>query len=279
MIELPEAVVIAQQMDQTLKGKDIIAAQRGQSPHKFAFVGKHSDEEFKKIVTGKRIGKSWANGYFIFTEIKPGYLLSLGCGGEKIIYHEDEKTLPKKHQILLEFKDHNFLTVTVSGWGETRLIKRDELEKHPHLDLHRLYPLSTDFTYKAFKALVKNLPEGKKCSAKKFFVSEPGLRGIGNGVIQDIFYYAGVHPKQEMSELSDSQIKKLYNVTRRELQKMIDKGGRDGERDLFGEFGGYQRALLSKTAGTPCRVCKTKIVKESYMGGAIYYCPKCQELK
>ncbi|TFF92870.1 hypothetical protein EU546_07005, partial [Candidatus Thorarchaeota archaeon] len=75
-----------------------------------------------------------------------------------------------------------------------------------------------------------------------------------------------------------ARIKRLYNVTVRELQKMIDQGGRDGERDLFGDFGGYKRAMHSKTAGTPCRACGTDIVKESYLGGSVYYCPGCQKI-
>ncbi len=278
MIELPEAVVFAEQMNKALKGKTIRTAVRNESPHKFAFVGKHSDKEFSRIVSGRKIGKSWSNGNIILTEILPDYVLSLGCGGERILYHKDSTSLPKKHQLLLRFEDDDYLSVTISGWGETRLLERKNLGEHPHISKDKLTPLSKDFTLEAFRDLITGLPEGQKFSAKKFFVSEPGLNGVGNGVIQDIFYHSGIHPKQEMSELSETQIKKLYEVSCRELQKMIDLGGRDCEVDLYGASGGYRRALHSKTAGTPCDVCNTKIVKESYLGGAIYYCPSCQKL-
>lgn len=278
MIELPEATVLAGQMNEALKGKTVVRAVRRDTPHKFAFVGSHSDDEFSQIVSGRRIGRSRATGNIILTEVLPDYLLSLGCGGERITYHETAKTIPKKHQLLFQFDSDDYLTVTISGWGETRLIRQDGLDEHPHIPKDKLTPLSKDFTLKAFRSLIADLPEGKKCSAKKFFVSEPGLNGIGNGVIQDIFYYSGIHPKQEMAELSESQVEKLYEVTCKELQKMVDLGGRDSERDLFDEFGQYERALHSRTVGTQCRFCKSKIEKESYLGGTIYFCPSCQKL-
>ena len=37
MVELPEAVTIARQIDEWLKGRRIESAVRGNSPHKFAF--------------------------------------------------------------------------------------------------------------------------------------------------------------------------------------------------------------------------------------------------
>ena len=57
---------------------------------------------------------------------------------------------------------------------------------------------------------------------------------------------------------------------------MVAQGGRDGEIDLFGQPGGYRRILSSETAGKPCPECETPIEKIQYLGGASYFCPKCQ---
>ena len=59
---------------------------------------------------------------------------------------------------------------------------------------------------------------------------------------------------------------------------MIENGGRDTEKDLFGNAGGYTTKLSKNTAGKLCRNCGSIIKKESYMGGSIYYCNKCQKL-
>ncbi len=286
MIELPEAIAFSKQINETLVGKKIRHALKGQNPHKFAFPQKdteqlgaeYSDEDFDRILKGKNITKSWSNGNVILVQMDTDYLLSLGCGGEKIIYHETEKTIPKKHQLLLTFEDNTFLSVTISGWGEVRLLRAVDLEKHPHIGYDRIDPLSDEFTIKVFEKLIEEVPKNRKRNAKRFFISEPGFRGIGNGVIQDIFFLAKIHPKREMGSLSREERKRLYETTRTELQKMADLGGRNGEKDLFDNWGGYERRLHSKVVGEPCPVCETPIVKEQFGGGSIYFCSSCQNV-
>jgi formamidopyrimidine-DNA glycosylase len=286
MIELPEAIAFSKQINEILVGKKIKHALKGQTPHKFAFPMKdakqigseYSDMDFETILSGKMITKSWSNGNVILVQMDTDYLLSLGCGGEKIIYHEIEETIPKKHQLLLVFEDDTFLSVTVSGWGEVRLLKTNELVKHPHIAFERIDPLSDDFTYEIFEKLIEEIPENRKRNTKYFFISEPGFRGIGNGVIQDIFFLAKIHPKRGMSSLTKEERKLLYKTTRVELQKMVNLGGRDGEKDLFDNWGGYKRRLHSKVVDEPCPVCSESIVKQQFGGGSIYFCPTCQKL-
>jgi formamidopyrimidine-DNA glycosylase len=59
---------------------------------------------------------------------------------------------------------------------------------------------------------------------------------------------------------------------------MAEKGGRDTEKDLFGNAGGYKTLLSKNTYKNPCPNCGNTIVKEAYLGGAIYFCPVCQPL-
>jgi len=276
VIELPEAITIAWQINKELKGKQIASGVRGSSPHKFAFTGKHSNEEFAAIVKDKTMGASRGRGSVILTDLEPDYVLSLGGGGERILYHTSKKTLPKKHQLLFNFKDDTFLTVTISGWGEVRLIEKSELPNHPHIKKDAISPLSDDFTFAYFNSLFDTLPENKRVSAKYFIISEPGIWGVGNGCLQDILYRAKIHPKRQMVSLSTEERKKLYEAIKQTLTKITELGGRDSERDLYNQPGGYQRILHSKTVGHPCRECGTLIEKIQYLGGAAYFCPTCQ---
>ncbi|NPE09618.1 MAG: hypothetical protein GNW80_15130 [Asgard group archaeon] len=286
MIELPEAIAFSKQINETLVGKKIRKALKGQNPHKFAFPmegsnqlgGEYSNEDFDRILKEKTITKSWSNGNIILVQMDTNYLLSLGCGGEKIIYHKTEETIPKKHQLLLAFRDGTFFSATISGWGEVRLFKAEDLDKHPHIDYSKYDPLSEEFTFVTFEKLIEDIPDNRKRNAKRFFISEPGLRGIGNGVIQDIFFLAKIHPRREMSSLTKDERKLLYETTKVELQKMTELGGRDGEKDLFDNWGGYKRKMHSKVVDEPCIVCKTPIVKEQFGGGSIYFCPSCQKV-
>ena len=276
MIELPEAITIARQIKNELQGKHISSGVRGHSPHKFAFTGKHSNDQFAAIVKAKTLGTARADGNVILVDIQPGYILSLGCGGERILYHTSEKTLPKKHQLLLNFQDDTYLTVTVSGWGEVRLLEQSDLAHHPHIKKGAVSPLSEVFTFDYFNALFEALPEGSRASAKYFIISEPGVWGMGNGCLQDILYRAGLHPKRLMVELSGAERQKLYQALRQTLLEMVELGGRDSERDLYNQFGSYQRILHSKSVGHPCRECGTPIEKRQYLGGSVYFCPTCQ---
>lgn len=46
---------------------------------------------------------------------------------------------------------------------------------------------------------------------------------------------------------------------------------------LSGEFESVFRTLMSKNAlATGCPICGGAVTKEAYLGGAVYYCPRCQ---
>lgn len=276
MIELPEAIIIAQQISEELKGKKIVFGVRGSSPHKFAFTGKHSDKEFAQIVKDRTIGIAHANGSFILTDLEPDFVLSLGCGGERILYHTSDATLPRKHQLLFNFQDDTYLTVTISGWGEVRLLEQSDVPNHPHIRKNAISPLSDTFALTYFNSLFDALPENKRVSAKYFIISEPGIWGVGNGCLQDILYRAKIHPKRQMTSLSDGERETLYEAIKQTLTEIVDLGGRECEHDLYNKRGRYQQILHSKVVGHPCRECGTPIKKIQYLGGAAYFCPSCQ---
>ena len=58
----------------------------------------------------------------------------------------------------------------------------------------------------------------------------------------------------------------------------IEQGGRDTEKDLLGNAGGYRTLMSRNTLGRGCPVCGQEVVKEAYLGGTVYYCPVCQPL-
>jgi len=118
---------------------------------------------------------------------------------------------------------------------------------------------------------------GKKhVSAKYFVISKPGIWGVGNGCLQDILYRAKIHPKRQITSLSNIEREILYTTIKQTLAEMVELGGRDSEYDLYNRRGGYQRILHSKVVGHPCQECGTSIKKIQYLGGAAYFCPSCQ---
>lgn len=278
MIELPEATTIARQMNAELTGKRITDGNRGNSPHKFAFYNR-PPEEYAAILPGKTLGEATVNGPLILLEAEPGYVIILGGGGERIVYHRSSASLPKKYQLFLHFNDDTYLTVTVQGWGAAYLWEADKLDQHPYLNFQKPSPLSDAFTLDYFRSLFAELKADEVCSVKYFMISKPGVLGVGNGCLQDILWQARLHPRRRAVSLSVAEQQALYVAIRTTLQKMVDGGGRDSDYDLYDKPGGYRRILHSKVVGQPCPACSTPIEKAAYLGGAVYFCPQCQALE
>ena len=276
MIELPEALVISQQMNDYLMGKVIDNGNRGNSPHKFAFSS-GTDEEYKQILQGKTLGHSWSHGMSTLTLIGNDHVLILGCGGERILYHKPGISLPKKYQLLLNFIDGSALTVTISGWGNTLLVPAETAGQHAHVREDKFTPLDENFTLNYFLNLFSDVDPNSTKSIKYFMISEPGIHGIGNGCLQDILFHAKLHPRRRVVDINHDEQTILYNVIVKNLTEIIQLGGRDSEVDLFGVRGKYHRLMDSKTNGQPCPVCETPIEKMSYLGGTCYFCPSCQK--
>jgi len=271
MIELPEAVVIARQITETLGGKRIARAIANASPHKFAwYTG--DPAEYNDRLAGKVIGTG--QGVAGHIEFAAGdMLLAISA---PIHYHRKDEKRPKKHQLLLEFEDGTAISSSAQMWGGFFCFPAGEKGGFPDYDIAKTHPspLTDAFDRAYFDTLFD--VDTPKLSAKAFLATEQRIPGLGNGVLQDILWTARIHPKTKMAELSPERIQGMYDAVKSVLAQMVRQGGRDTERDLFGRPGGYRTILSKNTVGQPCPACGGIIQKEAYLGGAIYYCPGCQ---
>ena len=271
MLELPEAVVIAQQINRTLSGKRIARAAANSSPHKFAwYTG--DPARYNERLAGKTIGA--ASPLAGQVEIKvEDMTLALST---LMRYHAQGDEMPVKHQLLLEFDDGSAFSCSVQMWGSLFCFREDE---RPGLFDYRAAkerpsPLDDRFDRAYFDTLFND--QTPKLSAKAFLATEQRIPGLGNGVLQDILWSARVHPRRKMAELHQAEVGRLFTAVKSVLQAMVTQGGRDTETDLFGHPGGYKTVLSKNTVDKPCPACGTLIKKEAYLGGSIYYCPGCQ---
>jgi formamidopyrimidine-DNA glycosylase len=273
MMELPEAVVMARQITDTLRGKRIASAVANQSPHKFAWYS-GDPARYNDLLAGKTIGG--ATPFAGLVEVAAGDM-TLALSTLLRYYAAGEKR-PPKHQLLLEFEDGTALCGTVQMWGALACFKKGENAGIPDygINMGKPSPLTDAFDRKYFDSLFNE--NTGKLSAKAFLATEQRIPGLGNGVLQDILWTARIHPKTKMAELSADRVQRMYDAVKSVLAQMVLQGGRDTERDLFGQPGGYRTVLSKNTVGQPCPACGGIIQKEAYLGGAIYYCPGCQPL-
>ncbi|MDD4292158.1 MAG: hypothetical protein PHX51_08020 [Clostridia bacterium] len=179
------------------------------------------------------------------------------------------------YQLKIAFDDGSALIFTVAMYGGLFLHNGTFNYDYYIKNLNAVQPLSEgyrDYYYKSFS-------EASNMSVKAFLATEQRFPGIGNGVLQDILFEAGIHPKNKIGELDDDRRSALFDSITKVLSEMTANGGRNTEKDLFGEYGRYQTKMSKLTVGTECRVCGEKIVKQNYLGGSVYFCPHCQTLK
>lgn len=275
LLEIPEALTIARQINDSLKGKRISNVEAASSPHKFAWY--YGDpQEYSRRLTGKIIDQ--ANSYGGLVEVTAGNIKLLFGDGVRLQYHDVNDKVPLKHQLLIQFEDSSSLSAVVQMYGGLWCFPEGELD-NPYYAIARqkVSPLSDAFDYSCFSHLI-TAPEVQKLSAKALLATEQRIPGLGNGVLQDILYNARIHPKQKTTALSDSRRLDLYGAIKSTLAKMTSQGGRDTEKNLYGQSGGYITKLSKNTVGQSCSRCGGTIRKESYLGGSIYYCDSCQIL-
>jgi len=284
MIELPETYVLSDQINKTIAGKTIRGVSANAHPHKFAWFS-GDPGLYHSLLSGRKV-----------TSSNPG--TGYTCGGNTEILCEDMLLvistpikytapggkLPAKHQLLVEFEDHSYMSCTVQMWGSmfcfpvgdadasgrpAGLPEGYKVKKCPD-------PLTDAFDEAYFDALWGGVK--KNISAKAFLATEQRIPGLGNGVLQDILWNARIHPKRKLEALGGGEKAAMYESVKSTLLAMMKQGGRDTERDLFGNSGGYKTALSANTLKHPCPACGGGLIREAYLGGNIYYCPVCQPM-
>jgi formamidopyrimidine-DNA glycosylase len=275
MFDLPELATLARQMNEVLPGKVVRDAVLGNRPHRFVWYNR-TPNEFRELTRGLTVGTARAQGKWLFLALEPGYVLTLGDFGGRVLYHAPNEAEPKAHHLLLRFQDGSSLSAMTQMWGFVELHVAGEELQRPYVRDMRPTPDSSQFTAPYFDALVEEAAATRGRTVKSLLVQDQLIPGLGNAIAQDIMFAAHLDPRHRVTELSTDQRHALYGAIRETVQLAMEGGGRGDEVDLFGRPGGYARVMDAAAVGQPCRRCGTPIEKIQYLGGACYLCPGCQ---
>ncbi|MCL1895985.1 MAG: endonuclease VIII [Clostridiales bacterium] len=272
MLEIPEAVNIAAQIKESLCGKKVVKAEAAHSPHGFAFYF-GDPAGYPALLEGRVIGDAYPNGGQIEIEAE-GMRITFNDGVIPRLYGSGSN-VPAKHQLYLEFDDGGFIICTLQMYGGMMVFPEGANDNYYYLVAkEKPSPLTGAFDEEYFDSIYKEAKPN--VSAKALLATEQRIPGLGNGCLQDILFTAGINPQTKAPKLSDGQRADLYKSMKTVLKAMTDGGGRNTEKDLFGNSGGYRTILSSKTVSEPCPKCGGAIVRKAYMGGNVYFCPACQ---
>jgi formamidopyrimidine-DNA glycosylase len=276
MIEIPEANTLTKQINAKLTGKIITSVVAASSPHKFAWY--YGDPaEYQNTLKGNQILSAMAVGGMV--EVKTTYATLLFHDGASIRYLNSLADAPAKHQLLIIFSDCSGLVSSVQMYGGLYCWPDTVDLDYIYYQVAREKPSPLDksrFTQEYFESLLF-LEDVQKISLKAALATQQRVPGLGNGVLQDILWNARLSPKRKVNTLSKPEFDALYQSTTNTLMEMTHLGGRDTEKDLFDQPGGYEVVMSARNNGSPCPNCGTAIRKEAYMGGSVYFCPTCQQ--
>jgi formamidopyrimidine-DNA glycosylase len=275
MIELPEAVAIAAQLDQTIRGKRIVESNTGNSPHKWVFY-KPSRGKLEKILLKKNIGEVTSVGRGIHIGLELDQALVIDEFGGKLLYHDPGTMLPQSYHLFLKFEDDSFFTVAIQGWGFISTLREWEQTKWTRLRANSISPADASFTVKRFLDLFEQYEDKEKDSIKTFFTNGESVAGIGNAYLQDILFRARLSPKRKVADISSDEKKALYGAAKDTIKQAIEQNGRTSEKDIFDNPGRYSPIMDRQAKDKPCPNCGTLIQKINYLGGSCYICPSCQ---
>lgn len=274
MIELPEARTISRDLRKEILGKTVAFVGGNFTDHKFTFY--YDDpNKYNEQISEKKISDIINRNFYVEIEIEDYILLMRD--GANIRYYDKGQSRPEKSKLLLVLSDGSFINVTTSMYAFIGIYKKGGNidNKYYDLELSGVGALDTKFSFNYMNRALNE--KTLKLSVKAFLATDQRILGIGNGVAQDIMFNAKLNPKRKMNTLTEAELKNLYNSIINTLTEMVDQGGRDTEKNIYGENGNYKTILSSKSYKNGCVACKGEIKKEQYLGGSIYYCPNCQK--
>lgn len=125
MIELPEAITLSKQLNDTINGKIISKVIAAHTKQKLTwFYG--DPEKYQNLLQNKKIDNTTAFGGFV--EISAQNMKILFRDGVNLRFFEDTSKIPDKHQLLLEFADKSVLVAFVQMYGGVGCFIQNELD-------------------------------------------------------------------------------------------------------------------------------------------------------
>jgi len=277
-IELPEAKILAEQMNRELRGKSIKCYQI-QDYERLQKIGMLNRDitAFDQLVN-RKLESVTSRGNVILVKLSDGMNLILGPEyGGKILYHKNEKAITEKFHLKINFSDDTALTVRLTSMGIIQALKDGDLERsyvyRRDFNPKILSPVDEDFTFKHFSQL---LAENNRMLKSVLVGKDAIVVGLSNSSFQDIIYRAKIHPKRKASELNEAKRHALYDAIKLVIRERIRLKGKAQFLDFYGNPGIYKSAMGSHMKQQTCPICGASIEKLSLGGGQVYFCPKCQ---
>lgn len=289
MPELPEVETVRIGLQAFLPGREIAAV--GHDWDK-SFPNASADAE--RFLVGARVVKVARRAKVLLIELSSKYslVIHLKMTGQLVFRSEGERfgaghpndslvgELPDRStRVTFTFTDGSRLFFNDQRkFGWIRLLPTAEV---PQIDFFQKVgpePLAADFTWQQMR---ERLQRRANSGIKAVLLDQTVIAGVGNIYADESLWGAKIHPSTLVKNLSDAQIRKLYEALTAVLKLSIEKGGSTDKNyvNAEGKRGSYLTfANVFRREGKPCPRCGHEIIKLKVAGRGTHICPYCQRL-
>ncbi len=262
MPELPEVETFRRYFNRTSLNKKIEKVDV-QSKRMLQDISSRSLQvQLKKV----KFTKTSRHAKYLFAHTNNNKILVLHFGMTGSLHYfknEDEK--PNHTRLQINFKNGYHLVFDCPRkFGKIYLIN----DKEKFIEKKNLGPdpLSGNMNLTYFR----KIPEHKKGPIKTILMDQKTIGGIGNLYSDEILFNAGIHPSSKTEKLNDDQIKIIYRMMHKVLNKAINVKAVESKMPRT-------YLLPNREKGADCPRCKGKIKRQTIGGRTAYFCDKHQK--
>lgn len=269
MPELPEVYTITENLKKILPDSKLIGVEIIENHRSIPELSEFNKILYQSVKSVDRIAK-----YILINFEKNTVMVHLGMTGR--IRFSQEITKYGWDKLILTFENSHKEKFYINYTDTRKFGKVKILEK---IDINSGYePIKVDLgSIKNTLNKIKN----KNTEIKNILLDQKIIAGLGNIYSNDTLFDAKIFPLKKGKDLTEEEILRIINSSKKILDLGILKGGsslRDKMyTDIYGNLGEYQNHFLVYDQKI-CKECNSEIVKVKVKGRATFYCPLCQKI-
>ncbi len=267
MPELPDVVVYLEAIEREVVGRRIERVDvRGMAVLR-SFDPPITEASAKLVLGTRRLGKRMV----LELEDDLYLVIHLMIAG-RLFWREPDAKPGKDGLVVIRFEHGALVLREVAKKKRARVwLHRGEAAMLAEHDRGGAEPLEID------RDTFAELLTAENRTLKRALTNPRTFSGIGNAYSDEILLHAKLSPVKRTGQLSDDEIDRLYEATRRTLTEWTDRlraEAGDGWPEKVTAF--RPDMVVHGKYREPCAVCGTEVQRIAYAENEVNYCPQCQ---
>jgi len=222
---------------------------------------KASSQKIRKSLKGEQFLSVKRYGKMLFAALSNGQYLCLHFGMTGFLFFFTEDNPYQKHTRYQILFDHGILAyVDIRILGSLSLT--DSIEKT--LKEKKIGPDALTISLEALKEVFH-----RKGTIKTTLMDQSNIAGIGNVYCDEILFHAKIQPLRTNASLTDSELKRLHQSTKKVLKEAIS-----AKADVEKMPNSWLLSVRKK--GEKCPRCHHDLKRIALRGRGTFFCPHSQ---